>query len=586
MDSEIGVLHVDDDRSFADLTRTFLERIDEQFTVRTATSADDGLATLDSNPPDCIVSDYDMPGTDGLEFLEAVRLESPDLPFILFTGKGSEEVASDAIAVGVTDYLQKGSGTEQYELLANRIRNAVRARREARRADQQERITTQVLDALEDLFYVFDTDGSLRRWNSRVPELTGYTDRELTDMQAVEFFPEDERETIADAFGTTLADGTATAEADLLTADGERLPCEFTGARLTDEDGTATGLVGVGRDLTERRRQQRRFQALVEESRDIISVIDAAGVFRYQSPAVERVLEYDAAETIGDTVWEYIHPDDRERLKNTLEAWVATPGATGPVQYRARHADGSWRWMEANGNNQLENPAVGGYVVTSRDVTERTEYEQGLEAQNERLEEFASIVSHDLRNPLGVVEGRLELAQEACESDHLHEARGALERSQALIDDLLTIAREGDRAAEFDPVDLADVARCCWETVETDRATLEVARTPVVRADRSRLKQLFENLHRNAVEHGGADVTVHVGGMEGGFYVADTGPGIPDSEREAVFEAGYSTSDGGTGFGLRIAEEVADAHGWEIAVTESERGGARFEITGVEHAER
>jgi signal transduction histidine kinase len=131
-------------------------------------------------------------------------------------------------------------------------------------------------------------------------------------------------------------------------------------------------------------------------------------------------------------------------------------------------------------------------------------------------------------------------------------------------------------------VELPAVAEGCWNSVATDQATLEVEQLPVITADRSQVKQLFENLYRNAVEHGGTDVTVSVGAMDDGFYVADTGPGIPESEREAVFEAGYSTNQEGTGFGLRIVEEVADAHGWEVAVTESTQGGARFEMTGAE----
>src|SRR6056297_1808310 len=137
---EIQILHVDDDPSITDLTGTFLEREDDRFAVETATSADEGLERINDRPPDCIVSDYNMPGMNGIEFLQAVRERYPDLPFILFTGKGSEAVASDAISVGVTDYLQKGSGTERYELLANRIRNAVRARREAQRVDRQEQL--------------------------------------------------------------------------------------------------------------------------------------------------------------------------------------------------------------------------------------------------------------------------------------------------------------------------------------------------------------------------------------------------------------------------------------------------------------
>jgi PAS domain S-box-containing protein len=705
--NEISILHVDDEPDFADLAKTFLEREDDRFAVETATSADEGLQRISDRPPDCIVSDYNMPGMDGLEFLQAVRADHPDLPFILLTGKGSEEVASDAIAAGVTDYLQKSGNSEQYELLTNRIHNAVSARREAKRAEKQERFTTQALDALEDVFYVLNTDGSFRRWNSRFPEVTGYPESELAEMQATELFPEDERETVAEAIETTLTSGEVTVKADFLTADGERLPYEFTGARLTDKDGSTTGLVGVGRDLTDRRQQERRFQALVEESKDNISVIDADGVFQYQSPAVERILGYEPEETIGDAVWEYVHPDDRERLESTLEEWVATPGAAGPVEYRARHADGSWCWMEANGNNQLHNPAVEGYVVTSRDITDRKERERELERthdlmrnmeqladvgvweydaeqenlritegvrqfyqlddneeltleqaldavhpddrealadrihgcletgqsyeievrllppdgehewvtvrggpvtrgdsdgvvrgyvqditeqrereqrlkrRNERLEEFTDIVSQDLRNPLGVVEGRLELAQETRESDHLDRASDALERSQALVDDLLTLAREGDQVDETESVGLGDIARDSWQNVARAQATLETDVSGAIPADRSRLRQMFENLYRNAVEHGGESVTIHVGETDGGFYVADTGPGIPESKRDDIFEAGYSTGEQGTGFGLRIVEQVADAHGWAIAVTESEQGGARFDISGV-----
>jgi PAS domain S-box-containing protein len=121
----VRILHVDDDANIAELTKTYLERIDDEFTVTTAASAVEALTRLNETEFDCIISDYDMPNTNGIEFLEIVREQHPDLPFILFTGKGSEEVASDAIAAGVTDYMQKGIGADQYEVLANRTRNAV-----------------------------------------------------------------------------------------------------------------------------------------------------------------------------------------------------------------------------------------------------------------------------------------------------------------------------------------------------------------------------------------------------------------------------------------------------------------------------
>jgi PAS domain S-box-containing protein len=172
MGSRVRVLHVDDEVQFADLVATFLERIDEGFEVATETSAADGLAFLDEHDVDCVVSDYDMPGTDGLDFLDAVHDSHPGLPFILFTGKGSEEVASEAIARDVTDYLQKGGGRERYELLANRVRNAVEQHRSTRRAADLERVRTVVHDVNRALVRA-DSREEIER---RVCEILGSTE--------------------------------------------------------------------------------------------------------------------------------------------------------------------------------------------------------------------------------------------------------------------------------------------------------------------------------------------------------------------------------------------------------------------------
>ncbi len=150
-----------------------------------------------------------------------------------------------------------------------------------------------------------------------------------------------------------------------------------------------------------------------------------------------------------------------------------------------------------------------------------------------------------------------------------------------LITDLLTLAQDGETVTDREPVALASLVEDCWTNVETADATLVTDIDRTVLANESRLKQLFENLVRNAVEHAGADVTVTVGAVDDGFYVADDGPGIPEADRDTVFEVGYSTSTEGTGFGLSIARKVAEAHGWEINVRDSADGGARFEVTGV-----
>jgi signal transduction histidine kinase len=213
------------------------------------------------------------------------------------------------------------------------------------------------------------------------------------------------------------------------------------------------------------------------------------------------------------------------------------------------------------------------YELTHHRASER------LRRQNERLEEFVSVVSHDLRNPLETLSGHLEFAEETGDEEHFEWCRRAVDRMDALIDDLLALARAGDAVGDTERVDLADLARESWALVDAESATVVVETERTVEADRSRLRQLFENLLRNAVEHAGPDVTVTVGDTETGFYVADDGPGVPAEDREQVFEAGFSTARDGTGFGLKIVESVAEAHGWSVALTEAADGGARFECT-------
>jgi len=231
-----------------------------------------------------------------------------------------------------------------------------------------------------------------------------------------------------------------------------------------------------------------------------------------------------------------------------------------------------------------------------------------LQRQNDRLDRFADVVSHDLRNPLQTAAGHLEIAREQYDDDHLHTVAEMHARMEQLIEDVLAVAQCGREVAPADRTDVSlfSVAEAAWETAGDEAATLALdGEDAVIRCDESRLRQLLENLFRNAVEHGstgdrnaelsddageqGADdggVTVRVGAPNDGstdldsnpgFYVADDGPGIPEGEREKVFEGGFS--DGGsTGLGLTIVDEVAAAHGWSVTVAESESGGARFEV--------
>ncbi|MFB6312289.1 MAG: response regulator, partial [Salinirussus sp.] len=189
----IRILHVDDDPEFAEIAATFLEREEDRFAVETIDRPTVAAEAIESEEYDCIVSDYEMPGMDGIELLETVRAEYPNLPFILYTGKGSEEVASDAISAGVTDYLQKGQATEQYELLAKRIIDAV----EHRHAKVNYR---EIFEKIPDGIVVQDPeDGAFTDMNQRYAELFGYDRQELLEAGFSAIHPDEEPYTLENA---------------------------------------------------------------------------------------------------------------------------------------------------------------------------------------------------------------------------------------------------------------------------------------------------------------------------------------------------------------------------------------------------
>ncbi|WP_380680121.1 PAS domain S-box protein [Salinigranum sp. GCM10025319] len=959
----IRTLHVDDDSAFAELTAEFLELNDPRISVVSASSASDGLDRLETDDIDCVVSDYDMPGRNGIEFLEAVRAEHPDLPFILFTGKGSEEIASEAVSAGVTDYLQKERGTDQYTVLANRIVNVAEKRRtEAdleRRTRQHEAVATLGRKALEadDRSALFDeaarlvadrlgndyaavlerrpdgelslvagegwTDGSVgtatveagegspagRALSTGEPVVVAdlgsgtrvsgpallvdhgvesgiavvvgtddepwgvlgtyttahrrFTEHDVTFVRnvanvlgaAIDRLRTEERLRESEARFREIAeltpDGLFRADLDgtftyvspaaeellgrpaeelvgmgfdrlvaepsyldaiegfssvvnggvvrglaltLLDADGEPFEVEVSASPVR-HDGEVVLVQGIARDVTERARRERELQRSRERYRTLVEHFPNGGVFlfdedlRFTAVGGTELTEVGlSAETvIGKTPAELFPPDDADRLESkyravldgepqsfdeewdgrryqvravpvrdadgtivsgmsvaqnvtarrthernldqlrerthsltytqtpteTIELAIETaaevigaplsgfhaPNDAGDVlepmvvadaagdvfddlpRYR-RDAEPGTRaavvWDAFDGGESIviddtgayepltEESPVGSAIINpvgdhgvfivsadepnAYDETDRSlvdiltdslaaaldrvdreqrlrEREHRLERQNERLEEFTSIVSHDLRNPLNVAQGRLALVYDECDSHQLDAIATAHGRMEALIDDLLTLAREGE-TGDPEPVDLATVAEASWQHVATAGGRLVIDTDRTVRADEGRLTQLLENLFRNSVEHGstdprsqargdsaehssasnrtvsgdsvehgstgsqpeaddavergGADVTVRVGDLSGGFFVEDDGTGIPIDERDRVFDSGYSTAESGTGFGLNIVATIAAEHGWSLAVTESDGGGARFEITDVD----
>jgi len=431
---------------------------------------------------------------------------------------------------------------------------------------------------------------------------------------------------------------------------------------LTD-DGTVTHFVGFQHDVTDLKRReqelverQRRFETLHDASRDLMDATRTEEVARITADAAKHILEYPHT-----TLRLADEADGLLRTAVATEESVAEAGArpnyridgdtpaarvyrTGePLLYdELAEADDGYDRGDLRTGMYLPVGEYGVLSVGDTDVAafddadleivgvlaklvagalSRLESERAIQRRNERLERFANIVAHDLRNPLGIARGRLELARKSRDSDDLAAVDRAHDRMSRLIDDLLTLAREGGPVtdADADSFELERIVRECWRHVETPNAELRIADSRPVRADEGRLRRLIENLIRNAVEHGstsgrpaadddpdpddGDTLTVTVGaledfvrgasadtptateaGLQRGFYVEDDGIGVPESRRERIFDDGYSTDPSGTGFGLSIVRDIADAHDWTVRVTESEPGGARFEFRGVEGA--
>lgn len=186
---EIRILHVDDDGDFADVAATALERVDDQFVVHVETSPVAATDYLRRTDVDCVISDHDMPEATGIEFLGRVRDRSPRLPFLLYTGKGSEEVASKAISAGVTDYIQKGTGSDHYTLLANRVSNAVERAR-SRRAAERTRVQLEaIVENIAEAVVVIDATNTVQFANQAVETVFGYQPSDLVGGSLATLMP-------------------------------------------------------------------------------------------------------------------------------------------------------------------------------------------------------------------------------------------------------------------------------------------------------------------------------------------------------------------------------------------------------------
>jgi PAS domain S-box-containing protein len=459
--------------------------------------------------------------------------------------------------------------------------------------DQQ--LYRRLVEESTDITTIIDTDGVITYVSPSVTRILGYEPAALEGRPGYQFVHPDDRERNAAAVDEVLnTEGPVTVEVRFRHADGSWYWIEATlRDRLDDE--FIDGILVSSRDITDRTEQDREFRALAEEyeallnnAEDAIFFVnvlqdddDVAFEFERLSPAYEQETGLTSEEVQGQTPRAVFGEDEGRELEANYHRCVRS---REPISYQEelRVQDGAAIWQTKLAPI-FTNDEITRLVGITRNVTERVQRERTLQRQKDRLDEFASVIAHDLRNPLNLALGRASLLADEHESEHLDILRRALDRMEAIVSDTLTLARQGDSIDATETVSLTDVVGTCWAMVDSTDASIEIAEEVSFEADPGRLAHVFENLFRNAIDHGGSEVTVRVGRLEeaAGIYVEDDGPGIPPERREAVLEPGHSTDDGGTGFGLTIVKRIVEAHGWHLHLTAGADGGARFELRSV-----
>jgi len=386
----IRVLHVDDDPALADLATTYLEREDDRFDTETARDANEGLNRIAEYEFDCIISDHDMPGQSGIEFLETVREDHPNLPFILYTGKGSEEVASEAISKEATDYLQKGSGTGQYELLANRVRNAVDQYHSTQEAKLTRRRLQTLAESTSDCVWMFDHD-----WEELL-FISGYENVWNRPTEVIRNNPQDflngvhpkDRDFVQDAMARMSNGESIDIEYRILRGDDESGWVWVQGEPIYDLDGTVKSVVGFTQDITERKQREQeleRYERIVENLPVGVFRTTPEGEFidmnrRYMS-LLNAESKSDLAGIEAQEIW--ADPDDRDMLLQQLEQQTVIEDR----EVEINTLDGQSKWVETT--LRITDEGDSRYLDgIAHNVTERRKRRQQIE-QSEILFENA-----------------------------------------------------------------------------------------------------------------------------------------------------------------------------------------------------
>lgn len=589
----IRVLYVDDEPVLLEIGKTFLEKVNN-FSVDTLTSATEALTCISTKQYDVIISDYQMPGMDGIEFLQKVRESGSNVPFILFTGKGREEVVIEAINNGVDFYLQKGGQPKaMFAELAHKVSQAVQRRRAEMSLFESERRYRLLAEHVRDVIMIADMDMRLTYISPSVTALRGVTPEEALNESIEGVMTSESYQKLMkqrDAGIRKMQSGGPIddfhlQELEFYKSDGSTVWTEMVISLIFGPGKRPVGVVGVIRDISERKKAQEalseseeRFRAIVETSPDMIWEIDMQGNFRYVSPQILTVMGYPAEAVIGKSVLCLVPEEKFAVAKQALMRCINLEGPLVPFEVPARHWDGHDMFLEIRPSIAGTDGIPAGFRGMAVDITERRKEEEALRHANRQLGLLSRMTRHDILNNLSIASGFMEVAKMNTGNPELLRCLEGTDSAIINIESQIEFTRIYEDIGAHDPQWIGLATIMPRDYVPATVTLTDDVEGVVVFAD-PMLEKVFFSLLDNSVRHGQRvteiRVSYHQSGMDLVVVWEDNGVGIAPDEKERIFEWGFGKN---TGFGLFLVREILSLSGIAITETGEEGTGTRFEI--------
>jgi two-component system sporulation sensor kinase A len=605
--SNIRVLHVDDEEFQLKTALTLLKGIDPGINFTLAASPREAFEILKKSDFDCIVTDFKMEGMNGLDFAKEVR-KSSNIPIILYTGRGGEEVAESAFLVGIDDYIRKEINVGHYQLLAKRIRDIVERR------NTEEFYLKVVEEAKDGVSIVIDS--KIIYANNALSQLLCYdSSKDLLGKNILELVPINDRNNMNERVIKRFDNGNLPPifEFNVRRKDGSLITIE-TSSSLINHNGQKA-LLTFTRDVTERKqienslaKSEERFRSLMNLAPDGIVTMDMRGRIKYVNPSFLKLTGFEEKEVIGISFLKLktLRIMDIPKYTKMFAEFLMGDGLLEtPIEFRYQRKNGSKGWAE--GHAKMVNLGASGkeILVIVRDITERKKLEEDLRVYSKELEglaeeksqkliaseqlivtgSIASSLGHDLRGPFNTIRNAVYLMQIRPEQTEnmLKIIDNSVNTSIKLLDELRDRTKEF--VLEMEDVEIVElIHEVQYENLVPPKIKLSINldSIAVVHVDRGKMKRVFENLLRNAYEAmpDGGEISISVKEIKDGITIdiTDEGTGIPDNVMRNLFKPFVTTKDNGTGLGLSFCKKTVDAHGGMISVKSEVGVGTTFSV--------